>query len=133
MGRTSEVTNSKSPNAYPDCRAFLDRAIAATSGTRLVLGRYGPAYVFRNRCYALRGVQARQNAKIYPDADHILHGVTVWHKLTLKVISLPPEEPGDWRVVGNPDDGIWTTHESVESEFQEIRKRLLVREREEHI
>lgn len=69
--------------AHKDIQAALDRALANGRGVRIACPNgIGEAYNLRQRCYTLRQLDRRENAKIYPEDDP-LYNRSVYDSLTI--------------------------------------------------
>jgi len=88
-----------SPAAFPDARAFLDRALDSEKGTRAVFPTRRAALAFRFRCYTVRSRDRGRAAKIYP-AGTPGHGVSAYDSLSLMLF---PSENGAWQLIASQD------------------------------
>lgn len=75
---------ARSEFSYPDCRVFMDNAIEAEKGWKVIFELKGQATNFRMRCYTARGREERRNAKIYDQGDPMFNS-SVWSGLTFAV------------------------------------------------
>lgn len=79
------MSTSTSLLAFTDCLAAYDRALADPLGTRVLMDDEGAAIYFRMRCHQARKLVRQNNAKIYPDPEHPLHGRSVYDGVTCRV------------------------------------------------
>lgn len=110
------MTQPKSPHSFPDCRAFMDKAIASKLGTRIIFKEKGKATNFRFRCYTARHREKARNLKIYKQED-ILYGATVWDKLIFPIYQREPD--GRWVMEAIHDEE--AALRSVDGEVEDIR------------
>ena len=89
-----------SPHSFPDCRAFMDKAISSKIGTRAIFQKRGLATSFRLRCYTARNREQNRNKKLY-EKDESLHGASVWDRLVLRLEEL---KDGRWAVAAVHDE-----------------------------
>ncbi len=75
---------SKSPLAYNDCKAVLDRALASEKGIEVLFADKDRATAFRYRLNQARRMSRKDNRDIYP-AGHRLHGWSEYDTLTLEL------------------------------------------------
>jgi hypothetical protein len=80
---------SNSLLAHRDVQAALDRALANGRGVRIRVESAGHATNLRQRCYKVRELDRRENAKIFPH-DNPMHGRSVYDALTMT----PAEDDG---------------------------------------
>lgn len=85
---------SESAHGFPDCRAFLDRCIAAERGGKLIFKNKGSATAFSRRCYTARHREKKRNIKLFP-VDDPMHNATAWDILTLRVLE---GQTGTWEL-----------------------------------
>lgn len=60
---------SKNITEYEDCREYLDRALVATTGTRIKLPSNGGAVHLRQRLYKLRQLEKVRSLELYEIGD----------------------------------------------------------------
>ena len=84
------MPQAKSIHSFPDCRSFMDRALAAPNGYFATFSTKGAAFTFSQRCYSARTLEARKNGKLYPQ-DNPLHNTSVWHRLVLTIHAISPD------------------------------------------
>lgn|SRR6267142_2105769 len=110
--------------AYSDCRDFLDRALEAERGARMIFRTSKDAEYWRMRCNQFRKLDRRQNKMVF-DIGHQMHGNSQYDTLTMTIKSSPDGyhwvyaekkilEPG--RVEDIPED-----ETSLLAEFEEVR------------
>lgn len=88
---------STSRLAYDDALQFLERALADPKGVRACFGTdEGAATHFRMRCHVGRNLDRQENAKLYVDKGHPLHGRSMYDVLTMRV--LQDDDLGEWWV-----------------------------------
>ena len=75
------MTAAKSTWSFPDCRAFMDKAVESEKGWQITFKERGQATAFRLRCYTARDRERKSNSKIYEVGDP-MHNSSVWQKLT---------------------------------------------------
>ena len=97
------MSQPKSNEAFPDCREFLDRALASEKGWRATFAERGQATNFRLRCYATRRRDMIFNAKLYAK-DEAMHNRTVWDGIVLLV----RQTDLGWAVLGLKGDALQT-------------------------
>lgn len=92
----------KSNQAFPDCREFLNRAIAERESWGVVFAAEGTAINFRLRCYTARRRQLILNSRLYTgptEEDALARKSTVWDGLILLV----KEVEDGWAVLAMHD------------------------------
>lgn len=87
---------SPSRLAYPDCEEFLNGALADDLGLRKPFGKRGGAQQFLVRLNNFRTICRKDNAKIFPEPDHPLHGRCEYDPLMINIVG--PDEAGEWWV-----------------------------------
>lgn len=80
------MASSKSRLAYPDCQQFLDAALEDEKGVRLPFQTYGQAMQFRVRLNTYRQIIRDDNAIVYPDPAHHLHGRSEFDELQFTIM-----------------------------------------------
>ncbi len=85
--------------SYPDCRAFMDKAIESEKGWQITFEERGQATAFRLRCYTARDRERKRNRKIYSE-DSPMFDSSVWQKLTFTT----KECPEGWQVLAMHGD-----------------------------
>ena len=76
---------SNSRLSYSDCFELLDRAIEEPRGIRLEVVDSNKAGYLRMRIHQARQIDRVENKKIYPDAEHYLHGRSVYDILVCRI------------------------------------------------
>jgi len=89
---------AKSDYAFPDCREFMNKAIASEKGWRVRFEKHGPAVNFRMRCYTARRRELTFNKKFYGEED-LARDRTVWDGL----VFLIKEAGAEWEVIAVKD------------------------------
>lgn len=84
------MPTSKSRLSYPDCESFLNAALEDERGARLPFLTEGQATQFRVRCHYFRTIVREDNAEIYTDREHPMHGRSEYDVLALTI--LPTED-----------------------------------------
>lgn len=96
---------SKSEEASPDARAFLDRVLAAPKGSKITFGKLdqgwkacptcgaanvnrNAAWSFRQRCFNLRSRDRAINSRVYQPGDP-LYGRSQYDTITLQIFDEP--------------------------------------------
>lgn len=103
----------KSDQAFPDCQAFLDKAVGHAKGWRIVFAERGDATNFRLRCYTTRRRLLKLYAKIHAgDGDYaeVAKTKTPWDGL---VIFIKEAENG-WAVIAAHDGASIISARTVE-------------------
>jgi hypothetical protein len=75
-----------SPNAYPDCFAFLEACVDDPIGARKPFQRRDEALHFRFRCNQFRVLTRRQNCELYPPDDK-RHGTSDYDEVVMTIES----------------------------------------------
>ena len=78
------MSNPSSLLAYPEIRDALDRALQSERGIRVKFRTDVAATQFVGRAYSFRMLDRAENAKIYPDQTHTLHGRSMYDVFRLK-------------------------------------------------
>jgi|SRR5579859_261996 len=73
-----------SPQSYPDCYDFLEKAIDDTLGARKPFKTEEECRLFRLRCYRFRELTRQQNKTIYPLEDK-RYGTSDYDELVLQI------------------------------------------------
>lgn len=94
------MPHPKSPHGFPDCRAFMDKAIVAERGARAIFEKKGSAAQFQKRCYALRFREKERNTRMFKEND-TLYNATVYDKLRFFV---QERDDGRWAVEAIHDE-----------------------------
>ena len=92
----------KSAQAFPDCREFLNRAIAEEESWGIVFAAKGTATNFRLRCYTTRRRELLLNSRLYTgptEEEALARKSTVWDGLLLLV----KEVEDGWAVLAMHD------------------------------
>lgn len=92
----------KSDQAFPDCRQFLNQAIAEEEGWAIVFAEKGKATNFRLRCYTTRRRELILNSRLYTEdtpEDALARKTTVWDGLVMLV----KEAENGWAVLALHD------------------------------
>jgi hypothetical protein len=74
--------------AYNDCKDFLDRALEAKRGSRMIFRTSSDAEYWRMRCNQFRKLDRRQNKMVF-DIGHQMHGNSEYDTLTMTIKSSP--------------------------------------------
>lgn len=77
------MPNSTSLLAFPDCKKALDQALASERGVRLEFPSSKDAFRFMGRCNSFRLLDRKENAKIYTEPAHTLHGRSIYDVLKI--------------------------------------------------
>jgi hypothetical protein len=100
---------SKSPLAFGDCRAMLDRALQSTHGIQVRCANHGEAVSLRSRLNSLRRVDRLENKRIYQPDDY-MYGNSAYDALVIRI--LKRGEPDDHVVFIEPRAAkAWDIHE----------------------
>lgn len=98
------------PLGSADCRDFMDRALTAERGVKLIFGQAGEkacetcgnipqakgfAINFRQRCMGVRAQAQKLNTKVYGKDDPIA-GTSIYDELVISVVAEPD---GRWSVI----------------------------------
>lgn len=67
--------------SYPDIRQVMDRALDSEKGVRLSFDNDTAARLFTLRCNTFRGLDRKENKKIYLEPTHTMHGRSVYDTL----------------------------------------------------
>lgn len=78
------MSNSSSTMAYPDVKKVFEDALTSSKGVRLMFKDKPSAFRFLSRCNSFRLLDRKENAKIFPEPAHTLHGRSVYDVLVLK-------------------------------------------------
>lgn len=70
--------------AYPDARAFMDRALDSETGYRIIFDTEARTKNFRMRCYTARDRERKRNLKIYELQDP-MYGTSVYHTIAFVI------------------------------------------------
>ena len=113
---------SSSRQAYPDCTELFERAIDDPRGVRIWIGDEGKARHFIMRMHQCRQINRNDNAKIYPDPGHPLHGSSEWDPLrcTMRV-----DSEGEWWVYVEKvklNTEMIESLAEIEGEFTEVKR-----------
>ena len=68
------MTISTSVLSYDDCYEVFERALASESGIRVEFDQAGTAQHYVMRLHQARQLRRNQNAEVYSDPDHPMHG-----------------------------------------------------------
>jgi hypothetical protein len=90
------MPTSESRLSYPDAEKFLQAALDDATGARKPFTTRGAANHFRVRVNMYRKIMRMDNAKIYPDAEHPMHGRCEYDAISIAVRG--PDESGEWWV-----------------------------------
>jgi hypothetical protein len=85
------MSNPTSLLAYPEVRDALDRALQSERGIRVNFRTLNAAKQFIGRAYSFRMLDRIENAKIYPDQTHTLHGRSMYDVLRLRIRDISVE------------------------------------------
>lgn len=75
--------NSKSLLAYSDVKEVFDRAIASEKGVNLYFGTAKERDRFMFRSLYFRVLDRRNNAILYPEPAHTMHGASIYDTISL--------------------------------------------------
>lgn len=75
---------NRSPLAFADVQDAFERALAHKRGIRIKCSTHSEAIQKRSRFNFYRILNRKQNAETYPN-DHIMHGVSVYDQLILRI------------------------------------------------
>lgn len=89
------MPTSSSRLSYPDCEAFLNKALEDDVGARMYFLTKGTAYQFRVRCHQFRQICRNDNRQMY-QRDHAMYGRSEYDPITLSI--LPTEDQSEWFV-----------------------------------
>ncbi len=76
---------STSRASYLDCYAYYDQALEEERGIRIQVQSYDYACHLRQRLHMARKIRREDNAEIYPDADHPMHGASPYDIVVVKI------------------------------------------------
>ena len=80
---------STSRASYLDCYAYYDQALEEERGIRIRVQSFDAATHLRQRLHMARKIKRADNAEIYPDADHPMHGACPYDILVVKIKTEP--------------------------------------------
>lgn len=95
--------------AYDECRALYDRALDDPKGARACLDTYDACFAFRTRMHYFRRLDAKANAKAYPE-DHPSHGTSIYDTLMVRIVR---DEDGKYWLYIEPRAGGITAIEGL--------------------
>lgn len=105
-----------SNEALADARGFMDKAIESSKGGRILFLTREQAWAWRNRCYAARTREKKQNAQVYPEGEP-MHNSTVWHKLIFAIEELDRDGTKIWALSARHGD---QAYEAVGLGYEDI-------------
>lgn len=76
--------HNKSPIAFDDCRAIMNRALASERGIEIECGKKPEAFRMRARCYEARSQDREASKKIY-QPDDPQYGQSAWDRLVIRL------------------------------------------------
>ncbi len=76
---------STSRASYLDCYQYYDQALEEERGIRIQVQSYDYACHLRQRLHMARKIRREDNAEIYPDADHPMHGASPYDIVVVKI------------------------------------------------
>lgn len=79
------MVTSTSYFSYKDVFELLDQAIEDGKGLRIPFSRPGDAFQFRVRLHTARRLDRERNKQIYEDAEHPMHGCSVYDSLIASI------------------------------------------------
>ena len=82
---------SNSRLSYADCFALLEQALDEPRGIRVEVADEAAATYLRLRIHHARVIDRAENAKIYPDPDHYLHGRSIYDCFVCRIEAKPGE------------------------------------------
>lgn len=77
---------SKSILAFSDCKEALERAYESQKGAACSFPDNRAAKVFAQRCHQFRKLDRAENAKIYTEPVHSMHGRSVYDTISIRVV-----------------------------------------------
>lgn len=80
------MSYNTSITSYPDIRGAADKALASEKGVRLRFSDERAALTFKGRFHSFRYQDRKENAKIYIDPDHPMHGRSAYDPLMIKTV-----------------------------------------------
>lgn len=87
---------STSRASYLDCYQYYDQALEEERGIRIRVQNYDYACHLRQRLHMARKIRREDNADIYPDLDHPLHGASPYDIIVVKIKT---EDSGVWVIL----------------------------------
>ena len=76
---------STSRASYIDCYEYYDQALEQERGIRIQVQSYDYACHLRQRLHMARKIRREDNAEIYPDAAHPMHGASPYDIVRVRI------------------------------------------------
>lgn len=93
------MPTSKNPDAFPDARAFLDRAMAAENGTVVWMETKGRCQGFLIRCRTLKKLERKRSQEMHVDnPQHPMFDKSPWDEIVFYVVPHSDKSDDRWGV-----------------------------------
>ncbi len=86
------MPTSKNPDAFPDARAFLDRAMAADNGSLVWMRSEGHCKGFLLRCRTIKKLERKRSRDMHSDnAEHPMYDKSPWDEIIFQIVPHPED------------------------------------------